>query len=63
VKRVCPQCGQPIAWTAKPSGERPKCAPFCSDRCKLVDLSKWIGGDYVVSQSFGFPGIPRDPDE
>ena len=24
--------------------------PFCSERCKLVDLSKWLGGEYVVSK-------------
>jgi uncharacterized protein len=22
--------------------------PFCSDRCKLIDLGSWAGGDYRV---------------
>jgi endogenous inhibitor of DNA gyrase (YacG/DUF329 family) len=22
--------------------------PFCSKRCKLVDLSKWLGGEYTI---------------
>jgi endogenous inhibitor of DNA gyrase (YacG/DUF329 family) len=22
--------------------------PFCSDRCRLLDLGKWLGGDYRV---------------
>ncbi len=22
--------------------------PFCSKRCRWVDLSKWLGGEYVV---------------
>lgn len=22
--------------------------PFCSDRCKLVDLGKWFDGEYAV---------------
>ena len=26
--------------------------PFCSDRCKLVDLGRWIDGDYAI------PGAP-----
>jgi endogenous inhibitor of DNA gyrase (YacG/DUF329 family) len=26
--------------------------PFCSDRCKLVDLGRWLGGSYVI------PGKP-----
>jgi endogenous inhibitor of DNA gyrase (YacG/DUF329 family) len=22
--------------------------PFCSDRCKLIDLGKWLGEEYKV---------------
>ena len=22
--------------------------PFCSERCRLVDLSHWLGGEYVI---------------
>ncbi|MBI2821251.1 MAG: DNA gyrase inhibitor YacG [Acidobacteria bacterium] len=22
--------------------------PFCSERCRLIDLDKWLSGDYVV---------------
>jgi endogenous inhibitor of DNA gyrase (YacG/DUF329 family) len=28
--------------------------PFCSDRCKLVDLGRWIDGSYRI------PGPPAD---
>lgn len=24
--------------------------PFCSKRCKLVDLGKWLGGEYKISR-------------
>jgi len=24
-------------------------APFCSDRCRMIDLGKWAGGAYVIS--------------
>ncbi len=24
--------------------------PFCSDRCRTIDLGKWISGDYVISR-------------
>jgi endogenous inhibitor of DNA gyrase (YacG/DUF329 family) len=24
--------------------------PFCSDRCKLVDLGRWIDGSYTISR-------------
>ena len=32
--------------------------PFCSERCKLLDLSHWVDGAYRV------PGgtVPRDPE-
>jgi endogenous inhibitor of DNA gyrase (YacG/DUF329 family) len=23
--------------------------PFCSDRCRLIDLGKWASGSYVIS--------------
>ena len=32
----------------------PKWRPFCSERCKLTDLGRWLQGDYRV------PGPPVD---
>jgi len=29
--------------------------PFCSDRCRLIDLSKWASGAYVISSPLGDP--------
>ncbi len=26
-------------------------APFCSDRCRLIDLGNWLGGRYVIPGS------------
>ncbi len=31
--------------------------PFCSERCRLIDLGKWASGGYVVSSPL------RDADE
>jgi endogenous inhibitor of DNA gyrase (YacG/DUF329 family) len=25
--------------------------PFCSDRCRLIDLGRWIGGAYAIPSS------------
>ena len=33
----CPTCGKPAIWSA----ENPW-RPFCSERCKLIDLGDWI---------------------
>jgi uncharacterized protein len=41
--RRCPICGKEM----RPGEEHPS-RPFCSDRCKLIDLGKWIGEQYRV---------------
>lgn len=42
--RRCAICGT----SAGPRPDNPF-APFCSDRCKMVDLSRWLNEEYVVS--------------
>ena len=39
----CPTCGKAGDWFAGKHG------PFCSHRCKLIDLGKWLGGQHVIS--------------
>ena len=31
-----------------PDQDLPKHFPFCSDRCKLIDLGRWIDGKYQI---------------
>ncbi len=33
----CPTCGRPVSWS-KTSAYR----PFCSERCRLIDLGAWL---------------------
>jgi endogenous inhibitor of DNA gyrase (YacG/DUF329 family) len=40
----CPICGTQNDFMADPLG------PFCSNRCKMVDLGKWFGEDYKISE-------------
>lgn len=42
LKLSCPTCKKP-ADKANPD------FPFCSDRCRLIDLGKWASGAYVIS--------------
>ncbi len=42
----CPLCGRD--FPADPS-TRPKSYPFCTERCRLVDLGRWFNGEYKVS--------------
>ena len=39
----CPTCGRRVEWT--PAS---RWRPFCSERCKLVDLGAWASGQYMV---------------
>ena len=36
----CPRCGKLTTW------EDNKYRPFCSDRCKLIDLGAWANDEY-----------------
>lgn len=47
---ACPRCRKPAAWMDNPS------RPFCSERCRLVDLGRWADEEYRVA------GEPVDPD-
>jgi uncharacterized protein len=29
--------------------------PFCSNRCRVIDLGKWINGGYVISSPVNDP--------
>jgi uncharacterized protein len=31
--------------------------PFCSDRCRLIDLGKWASGDYRISSPILDPEV------
>jgi endogenous inhibitor of DNA gyrase (YacG/DUF329 family) len=35
----------------------PKYRPFCSERCKLIDLGRWLAEDYRVAGA----DVPPDP--
>ena len=39
----CPQCGTPVPWTPES-----KWRPFCSERCKMIDLGAWASERYRI---------------
>jgi len=41
-KSRCPICGNPSASEHH---------PFCSRRCKLIDLGRWFGGNYKIPET------------
>ncbi len=38
----CPSCGMSV-------GRDEKFFPFCSHRCRLIDLGRWLNEDYRVA--------------
>ncbi len=34
--------------------------PFCSDRCRLLDLGKWASGDYRITSPILDPDLLED---
>jgi endogenous inhibitor of DNA gyrase (YacG/DUF329 family) len=38
-EKPCPICGKPATEASR---------PFCSERCRDVDLNRWLSGSYVV---------------
>ncbi|MFD2229706.1 DNA gyrase inhibitor YacG [Alkalimarinus sediminis] len=40
----CPTCQTVVEWV-----ERNEHRPFCSDRCRLIDLGAWAAEDYKIA--------------
>jgi len=47
----CPTCKQPIV------ADQQAFRPFCSKRCKLIDLGNWLDGTYAI------PGEPASDED
>jgi uncharacterized protein len=40
----CPRCGTAVRW-----GAESPFRPFCSERCKMIDLGAWANEEYRVA--------------
>lgn len=49
---ACPTCGKKIAWSLDNAWR-----PFCSERCRLIDLGEWL------SESMRIAGEPAPGDD
>jgi uncharacterized protein len=52
---TCPNCGKAVPWSPQSTFR-----PFCSERCRLIDLGAWFSEEHAI------PGDaaedPEDPD-
>jgi uncharacterized protein len=54
----CPTCRKPTPWDNNPH------RPFCSDRCKTIDLGAWVEERYrIPSEDNDLNLIDDDDDE
>lgn len=49
--RRCPICGKPAQTRHR---------PFCSARCRLIDLGRWLNDDYRIPTEELPEDLPRD---
>ena len=55
---LCPICKKP----ATPRAENPS-FPFCSPRCRTVDLGKWLNEEYRVPVEEESDEVQENPEE
>lgn len=54
---ACRRCGEMTTWHNNPF------RPFCSERCKLIDLGAWANEDYSIPAEPSLPPAPHDEDQ
>jgi len=56
----CPTCKRPVEWS-----QESVYRPFCSDRCRLIDLGAWFGEQHRIpdESSTAADELPPDSSE
>ena len=49
----CPTCGKPVPWDPDS-----RWRPFCSERCRLIDLGEWMEEGHRISEPM-LSGTPK----
>jgi endogenous inhibitor of DNA gyrase (YacG/DUF329 family) len=50
----CPHCHRPTTWQGNDN------RPFCSDRCRMIDLGAWIEESYRIPDGTRQPAKDTD---
>jgi len=53
----CPTCGKAVTW-----GPDSPLRPFCSERCKLIDLGEWAAEGHRIPGEEILPEEMLDPE-
>ncbi len=49
---------EPLCVYCRKRPVAPAFRPFCSERCKLLDLARWVNGDYRIPDT-----ASKEPDD
>jgi hypothetical protein len=49
---ACPTCSAAVSWTAENRWK-----PFCSERCKMIDLGQW------ATEKYRMPAEEQEPED
>ena len=52
----CPTCRRPVEWS-----EKSPFRPFCSDRCRLIDLGAWVSEQHKIPEDPSAEPGPHEP--
>ncbi len=52
---ACPTCRKPVRWHVEN-----RFRPFCSERCKLIDLGAWASEQHVIPGDPSVDGVSSD---
>ena len=53
---MCPICRKPVDSRTHPD------FPFCSERCRLLDLGNWASEKYKISEPVIDESLPENPE-
>jgi endogenous inhibitor of DNA gyrase (YacG/DUF329 family) len=57
-KVKCPTCRRDVEWS-----EASQYRPFCSDRCRLIDLGAWLAEQHKIPGESGSAQDQLQPDQ
>lgn len=58
---ICPGCKKPVRRATEPAADgTPDPYPFCSYRCQMIDLGRWLDEEYRIPDGEDQPGGGTD---
>ena len=57
----CPTCDKPVKPPGDGPGEKVKFFPFCSERCRLIDLGGWFDERYAIVSELPCQDLAEGP--